>query len=527
MTELRLVPAALVVWAVVLATILTRNPRAGVVIILVVAVGCAILRQWGQTLFVTGVGLAGLVTCWQRIVRSRALVDFGGQVTLKVHAVRETRSGSYLLDVGHMPVLVKEKVEAGSVIAANVHTLPSDRPSVEGVLGIGRDVEVLRGGGWAQGIRTDFAAAVARIAGEDTRGLIPGMVLGDTSLQSPDEQAVYIATGLSHLSAVSGSNIAIVTTVAVLALGWAGPYVRTLGAATVLIGYVLLVGPEPSVLRAAVTGLVGLTAVVASRRSEPVHALCLAVIGLVLWDSNLAVNYGFALSVAATAGIVGVSPLIAQALGFLPPLVARALAVAIAADVVTMPIIALMSGRVSLVSVLANLLAGVAVAPVTVLGLCGAVAMLLPGGGEAVFIRLAEPGAWWIHTVATWANSLPHSTVGISAAWALVLAGWMTYFVLSGRPRLTAAVVAVVVLWGGGIPWQARAPQATFDTVVEAPEYDGKEHLDADLIIDPSPGRAHDRGTITRWGQPVVYPNRDGRVIVQADGTQHATSGAF
>lgn len=114
-----------------------------------------------------------------------------------------------------------------------------------------------------------------------------------------------------------------------------------------LLGYVFLVGPEPSVLRAAVTGVVGLTAVVASRRSEPVHALCLAVIGLVVWDSNLAVNYGFALSVAATAGIVVVSPLIAQALGFLPDLLARALAVAIAADVVTMPIIALMSGRVS------------------------------------------------------------------------------------------------------------------------------------------------------------------------------------
>ncbi|MCT1441593.1 ComEC/Rec2 family competence protein [Corynebacterium glucuronolyticum] len=527
MTELRLVPAALTVWAVVLATILSRGSALGIVVIGVAVLVCVLLRQWGQALFVAGVSCAGLVTCWLRIVRSRCLADLAGRVTLRVHGVRQTSSGGYLLDTGGLPVLVKEKVEAGSVITANIHTMPSDRPSVEGVLGIGRNIEVLRGGGWAQGMRADFAAAVARIAGSDTRGLIPGMVLGDTSLQTPDEQSVYISTGLSHLSAVSGSNIAIVTTVAVLTLGWAGPYIRTAGAAAVLLGYVFLVGPEPSVLRAAVTGVVGLTAVVASRRSEPVHALCLAVIGLVVWDSNLAVNYGFALSVAATAGIVVVSPLVAQALGFLPDLLARALAVAIAADVVTMPIIALMSGRVSLVSVVANLLAGIAVAPVTVLGLCGAVAMLLPGGGEGVFIRLAEPGAWWIHAVATWANNLPHATVGISAAWAVVVAGWIVYLILDGHPRLVATVVALVVIGGGHLPWRAGPPQATFNTVVGVNDYDGKDYIDAQVIVDSSPGRPHERATVTRWGQPVIYPERDGRVTIYADGTQHAESGAF
>ena len=81
-----------------------------------------------------------------------------------------------------------------------------------------------------------------------------------------------------------------------LGLGLRG---RIVFAAAALALFAGLVGPEPSVLRASVTGLVGLMAVLASSTAEPVHTLCLAVIGLVLVDSNLAVSFGFALSVAA------------------------------------------------------------------------------------------------------------------------------------------------------------------------------------------------------------------------------------
>ncbi|MFP7664090.1 MAG: ComEC/Rec2 family competence protein [Corynebacterium pyruviciproducens] len=526
MTELRLAPAAVLVWVAVLATIVTRGVGLAAGITVVSLSVLLLTRQWGQAVFCGSVAAAGIVVAWLRMKRAEVLQGFAGTLELTVRGVRRTSSGAYLLNTDVLPVVSKEQVDAGSVIVADITALPSDRPSIEGVLGIAHGVDILVPGGRAQTIRASFAAAVGHVAGPDTRGLIPGMVLGDTSLQSPDEQATYIATGLSHLSAVSGSNIAIVTTVAVLLLSWAGIWVRTLGAGSVLVGYVLLVGPEPSVLRAAVTGTVGLTAVVASRRSEPVHALCIAVIGLVLWDSNLAVNYGFALSVAATAGIVAVSPLIYRALTFLPPLVARALSVAIAADVVTMPIIALMAGRISLVSVVANLLADAAVAPVTVLGLCGAVTMLLPGGLERIFIHLAEPGAWWIHTVATWANNLPHSTVGISAAWAVVLAGWITYLVLAGRPRLVACLLAAFVVWGGGaVP--LRDGEVAHLRAVEVDGYDGKDHVDAEMIVDKQEGKPHVRATVTRWGQPVVYPNRDGPVTVYEDGTQRAKSGAF
>nr|WP_232958136.1 ComEC/Rec2 family competence protein [Corynebacterium meridianum] len=285
------------------------------------------------------------------------------------------------------------------------------------------------------------------------------MVLGDTTGQSEEQRQLYLDTGLSHLSAVSGSNVAIVTTAAFLlvrTLGL-GPRVQVAGAVVTLLGFVSLVGTEPSVLRAAATGVVGLVAVVASTRTEPVHALCLAVVVLLCWRSDLAVEYGFALSVAATVGIIALHPLFHRPLAATgwPAVVVRALSVAIAADVVTMPIIALMAGRVPLVSVPANVLAAPAVAPVTVLGLVAALLAVIPGVGDVLAglpLLLIVPCARWITGVARLLASLPLAGVPVADGWlgvAWVILGclWIVWAVCAGHVRwlICAAVVAAVL----------------------------------------------------------------------------------
>nr|WP_255549152.1 ComEC/Rec2 family competence protein [Corynebacterium sp. TAE3-ERU30] len=264
------------------------------------------------------------------------------------------------------------------------------------------------------------------------------MVFGDTSLQSEEETAAYLATGLSHLSAVSGANVAIVTTACVIAcrLAGCGPRWQCAAAGIALVAFVVLVGPEPSVKRAAVTGVVGLVAVVSVSRAEPLHALAVAITGLLLWDSDLAVSYGFALSCAATAGIVALHPYLYPRLAWLPlpDVCIRALSVAIAADIVTMPLLALMVGRVSAVAVAANVCVAAAVAPVTIVGLFAVVLVALRAEPlAAVAVRIIEPCTWWIHRCAEffagmpWAviesGSGPYSVVGVVLAccWFLVL----------------------------------------------------------------------------------------------------------
>ncbi|MDY6049122.1 MAG: ComEC/Rec2 family competence protein [Corynebacterium sp.] len=447
MRELSLVPTAVVVWAVSLVVVLTRTGWwAGTGLLAATLIAALLARRWWPEIAVAGgAGLGALIVSWVRIWRADN-THWPTPAHLKVHVDAVTavgnRDGLWLITGDSIPFLFTgTPPTTGSTIAVTAAMKASDRPSVTGVIGTIRQWHLLaEPTGWARiagAIHTRYLTAVEWVHHPGARGLIPGMVIGDTSLQTPDNTDLYTSVGLSHLSAVSGSNVAIVTTACALLVWWATPRLRIAVAIAALIGYVGIVGLEPSVLRAAVTGMVGFIAVLSARRAEPIHAVSLAVILLVLWDSDLAVSYGFALSVVATAGIVIVSPVffVPLARTRLPAILVRALAVAIAADITTMPIVAMMTGQVSTVSVLANLCAAPAVAPVTVVGLLAVPLSFLPGHVERVALLGAEPFAWWIDTVAHAVAQFPLAQVTVPAGvlgwgWVAVVVGWVVWAVL-------------------------------------------------------------------------------------------------
>jgi len=215
-----------------------------------------------------------------------------------------------------------------------------------------------------------------------------------------------------------------------------GPRSSAAGAMLALIGFVVLAGPEPSVLRAGVMGAVGLLALAAGRARAALPALGVAVIVLVLWDPDMAVSFGFALSVLATGGLVLIAPRWADRLAGrgVPRGLAEALAVPAAAHLVTAPVVAGMAGEVSVVAVLANLLAAPVVAPATVLGVLAAlVAPVAPWLAE-LFVRVAGPALDWLIIVARHAARVP----GASIAWP---SGWWGGLLLAG---LTVVVVAAL-----------------------------------------------------------------------------------
>lgn len=548
MRELRLLPAALLSWLVVLSVILTRGPWVALVLIILVAIIAAVLKHIGQVVLLGAVGMATCLVTWQRVQIAQHY-EFPEQIVGTVEYTKVLDGGGSVvrLDVEGYPATVPVMVRDGSEVARSTRVLVegrvtgSDRPGVGEVLVNTSTVEVVQepGGypGWVNEVRDLFLEAVLQHVGPASQGLLPGMVLGDTRLQDAVEEQTYIDTGLSHLSAVSGSNVSIVTTsvMVLLALLTIGPRIQLAGAATALVVFVTLVGTEPSVLRAAVTGMVGLLAVINSRRMEPIHGLSLAMIGLLLWDSDLAVHYGFILSVAATAGIVMLFPLLYRALaptGW-PDILLRALAVAIAADMVTMPIIAVMAGRVSVVAVIANVLVAPAVVPVTVVGLIAVIMTLLPGGLEIIPLTMVEPFTWWIHQVGKTCQNLPVSTIttgdGLPGTlWVITSCCWIIVGIYLGYTRFMAAIFIAAL----GIQWYSNRLPAVIDptqvgyVVVDKladPIPPGTELI---IVTDPHGGRA-DRPTATPDGIPVMYPNRDGEVRLHVDGSQHAADGRF
>ncbi|NBM14812.1 ComEC/Rec2 family competence protein [Streptomyces sp. GC420] len=330
-------------------------------------------------------------------------------------------------------------LSAGDRVAAVLKVPEDQRPEVTG-----RPTALQRTAGE---LRAGLRRATDGLA-PDARALLPGLVVGDTSRVPDDLDAAFRATDLTHLLAVSGSNLTIVLFLLIGPPGIATHAERrglaprlgvTLRGTAVLggaltAGFVVVCRPEPSVLRAAACGAVVLLAIATGRRRSLVPALAAAVLILVLYDPWLARSYGFLLSVLATGALLTVAPGWSAALQRrgVPARFAEVLAAAAAAQAVCGPVVAVLAARVSLVAVPCNLLAEFAVAPATVLGFAAlAAAPLAPPVAEAL-AWCAGPPAGWIATVARTGAELP----GAEADWPGGPSGGL----------LLAAVTAVVLL---------------------------------------------------------------------------------
>jgi competence protein ComEC len=292
--------------------------------------------------------------------------------------------------------------------------------------------------GLAFAIRRSLVRAVGDL---DSRraGLLRGLAVGDVTAIDDGTELALRRAGLSHLLAVSGSNVAVVLGAVGATTAFLGARLRVAGAAGALGLYVLIVGPDPSVLRAAAMGAIGLAALAAGSRSEPLHALGLAITVLLALRPGLVFAVGLHLSVAATAGIVMWGPPLSRRwCRRLPRAAAVGLAATVAAQAAVAPILVMTFGELSIAGLPANALALVAVPPATICALAAGVAgALFPPGGE-VLARAAEPFAAWI----LWVGD----TFG--------RAGWAT----ASLPSWSGAAMGVAVAIGMAVALRSASP---------------------------------------------------------------------
>ncbi|MCU0505873.1 MAG: ComEC/Rec2 family competence protein [Chloroflexi bacterium] len=298
-------------------------------------------------------------------------------------------------------------------------------------------------GAWLAGLRGFADLGLRASVPEPAGGLAAGVLLGLRERVPRPVSAEFVATGLSHVVAISGWNIAIVVAALAALLRRAGRRPRLAVTFAVVIAYVALVGASPPVVRAALMAGVVLAAREMGRAAGAASALGWAVTAMLVADPRAVDDPGFRLSAAATAGLIAWSaPLTARlsAIGGrrLPASVAEALGVSLAAQAATLPLVLEGFGRVSLVSPAVNLVVAPIVAPAMAAGavaLCGgmlAVAAALPAVGA-----LAGLPAWVafgaVIAAASVGAQVPFASVAVgppisqllaaSAATALVLVG--------------------------------------------------------------------------------------------------------
>jgi competence protein ComEC len=292
--------------------------------------------------------------------------------------------------------------------------------------------------------------------GADTRGLVPALVLGDTSALPPDLVNTFKVAGLTHLTAVSGANLTLLLAFLLFVARWSGVrgwWLRGVGLLGVVV-FVALCRTEPSVLRAAAMGLVALAAVGLGGGRAGTRNLAVTVLALLLLDPYLSRSYGFALSVLASAGIIWWARRWTVLLrSWLPTVVAEAIAVPLAAQLATTPVVAQLSGAISVVGLLANALAGPFVGPATVLGFATAGLSLISDRAAAV----AGFGAAWSAQPIVWVGRAAARLPGAAASWpasplaigvlvvVAVVVGSTIGMVL-GRRWLSCLVAAVLVV---------------------------------------------------------------------------------
>lgn len=281
-------------------------------------------------------------------------------------------------------------------------------------------------------VRAAIERGAATLPGDDG-SLFRGLVIGDDRDQPRAMIERFRASGLSHLTAVSGQNVAFV-------LAAAGPLVRALrpwwrwAVTLALIGwFVSLTRFEPSIVRAGAMAALSATAFVLGRERAPFRLLGLAVAALVLVDPLLVRSVGFWLSVGATAGVTTVGPWLGSRLGLLGPL-AVPVGVTLGAQVgVMVPAVAVF-GRLPLTSVPANLLAVPVAGFVMLVGLpAGLVAGAVPAIAPIVMLP-CRVGVRWVDTVAAVGERAEPGGMATWVGW-VVLGGAVAFVAAMNRCR--------------------------------------------------------------------------------------------
>lgn len=446
------VAVALTVWCVI-------RRRGGVLALIAVALGSAALISICASAhadirrpdaLVTAAGEDGGTTMLMATIVGLAHATNRGPSQLRMRATATAVEGQPV----DVPVTIFGSISGGkAAIGSTVEisgqvilTGPTDAASA--LIFADDEISVTAGPpwylGWADDMRRGFVELCADLPGAGGR-LLPGLAVGDTSAVDADLDAAMKSSSLSHLTAVSGANCAIVVAFAMLLssrLG-VGRGMRVALALVVLIGFVILVTPQSSVVRASIMAALALLIHLSGRPSGGIPVLAASVILMLALDPWYAFDAGFALSVLATAGLLLLTRPLATALGrLLPRGVAMLIAVPLAAQLACQPVLIVLSGTISLYGVAANILAAPAAPVGTVVGLCAC---------------LVAPFAPWVATMLAWVAYVPSSWIAGVAIVATAIPGALIPWIPGPVGALVLAAVTAVTIGLFILPqWRAH-----------------------------------------------------------------------
>ncbi len=251
-----------------------------------------------------------------------------------------------------------------------------------------------------------FTSVINQVLPEPHAGLLAGILFGTKATLSKDFLDALTATGTLHIVALSGMNISILADLSITTfLRIVSRRIASLLTILIIIGFVWFVGPSASVVRAAIMGCLTLFAVLVGRPNWSIFSYILTVGIMLLVKPSWIGDLSFQLSALATLGIILFGK---KQKNFIQD----TLQTTLSAQVFTIPLILVTFRRISLVAPLTNILIGWVIAPVTAIGMAGAILgwIWLPMG--VVFGWVSWVFLEYLIVMVEWTAKLPFSSLG-------------------------------------------------------------------------------------------------------------------
>ena len=414
----------------------------------------SVLRDlYGQSVEITAVLSTDSHAIAPRVIGTQ----FAEQSYSALVRVTEIRDGEYEYRLRSPARLISSEKEFKEILPGQIIVIQAIvQPSKEGrvaslLINKGSFTILSQPSRWAISLDRIRDGLRAASGGGDSGALIPGMVLGDTSLQSATFKNEMRRSGLTHLVAVSGANFAIVSTFILYLMQFVFRKIPLrLGATAIfLIAFIALVRPSPSVLRAAAMAAVLLIAQGTHRGRDSLPALGFAIAAVVVADPWQVRDPGFALSVLATAGLLIAAPrLVEKFSSVMPKPLAIIIATPLAATLFCSPVIVAISGQLSLMSIVANVLAAPAVAPITIVGFIAALISLVLPSLSHLLLWCVKPLAAFVAWIASVISDYSVITFATGAKGFFLVASVLVlgYF-FNRKIVITGLLILIAISW--------------------------------------------------------------------------------
>ncbi len=460
--------------------------------------------------FVLGIG-SGLLVAERRTALENTVVDAG-----RVEAVVEAKTDVIDGEFGAAIVATAVDVSVGQLPRGPLIVSPWNRPStvvgeryrvsglftpsatrirrafVAGRLSLARSEPVARQPALhlrAANTLRDRVLEVVQPAGSESRALLAGFLIGDTSELSDTSVDLMRRAGLTHFVAVSGSNVALFLLLWWLLLGPLGlrGWPRTLGGLAGLAIFAAMTRWEPSVIRASLAAGVLLVGRSLGLPLSSWATLSLAVGGALTIAGELATDVGFQLSVLAATGVLAGSDL----WQFRPSLVSTALSASVSAQALVSPLLLAVFGTVPMLAPIANVIAGPLVVAATSIAGIGVVV----GSGALIGVASWFSGA--VLGVAEVAAPWPQMGWGL---WLILVGGLLllAWFARGALVPLSALLVAAVIVW----PMNQQPDDLPAAVFLDVGQGDATLFMGGDLtvLIDGGPDPVVLKRKLERYG---------------------------